>query len=213
MGLLIVFVVGPSGGGKSLFVEEVTKSGLVKVGIDLRPRTKTVQAIRCELTEGAKTALGATKQNNIVFVDTPSFHTAQNDGVAEKEMKNWLSKSKSKSTRSGTIYMHRIEADPRYESTTIQDHLNTFAYAFPQNFVSLPGRVHAVLSYEGIISEDRIQPRRVKFQEQLDNVRSSRCQGLGTLTWVTSSHPDLFKAGDSETAWRAVVELFSLIQA
>ena len=78
----------------SQFVEEVTKCDLVKVGTNLRPCTAKVQAIRCKLTDEAKTALGGTIQKNIVFVDTPSFHTAQNDAAAEREMTSWLSKSK-----------------------------------------------------------------------------------------------------------------------
>jgi hypothetical protein len=102
-------VVGPSGGGKSLvrpsssyygrtlipsqFVEEVTKSDLVTASTHLKPSTSKVQAIRCELTEEAQKALGGTKQKNIVFIDTPSFHTGRNDKAAEKEMKSWLSKS------------------------------------------------------------------------------------------------------------------------
>ena len=77
----------------SQFVKEVTKSSLIKVGPNLQPHTANVQAIRCELTDGAKADLDAI-QKNIVFVDTPSFHTGVDDEAAEKEMKNWLSKSK-----------------------------------------------------------------------------------------------------------------------
>ena len=78
----------------SQFVEEVTKSDLAKVDTNLRPCTAKVQAIRCKLTEEAKTALGGAIQKNIVFVDVPSLHAGQNDGAAEKEMQSWLSKSK-----------------------------------------------------------------------------------------------------------------------
>jgi GTPase Era involved in 16S rRNA processing len=78
----------------SQFVQEVTKCDLVTVGTNLRPYTTKILAIRCELTEEAKKALGVAMQKNIVFVDTPSFHTGQNDEVAEMEMQSWLSKSK-----------------------------------------------------------------------------------------------------------------------
>jgi len=202
---IVVFVVGPSGGGKSLFVEEVTKSDLVKVDTNLRPCTAKVQAIRCKLTEEAKKALGDATQKNIVFVDTPSFHSGQNDGAAEKEMQSWLSKSKFKSTLIGTIYVHRVETDPSNES--IQRHLNTFASTFPQDFVTLPRRLRAILSHEGIMREDMIQSRRGTFQAQLGELRPSLG---GKLEWNASSHPDLFQRGDSETAWKAVVALFSL---
>lgn len=78
------------------FVEAVTRSGFTKVGTNLQPCTAKVQAVRCELTEAGKTALGGATQKNIVFIDTPSFHTGQNDRdkMAEKEMENWLKKSK-----------------------------------------------------------------------------------------------------------------------
>lgn len=79
---------------RSQFVQEVTKSSFTKVGTNLQPCTAKVQAIRCELTEAGKTALGNAIQRNIVFVDTPSFHTGRSDRVAEQEMNNWLSKSK-----------------------------------------------------------------------------------------------------------------------
>jgi len=204
---IVVFVVGPSGSGKSTFVEQATKSSdLVKVGTGLRPCTATVQAIRCELTEAARNALGlTTMQRNIVFVDTPSFRTqpGRHDEAADK-LKSWLSKSKSKSTPSlvGTIYMHRVETDPRYEP--VQPHLNTFSCTFPKDFAPFPQRLHAVFSYEGVIPPQTVQIRRKTFETQLDSLRPS----LGQPKWVTSFHPTLFTLGEAETAWQAVLELF-----
>ena len=99
--------------------------------------------------------------------------------------------------------MHRVETDPDHEP--IQQHLNTFASTFPEDFVSLPERLRAVLSYEGIIQEDAVRSRRETFQAQLRGLRPS----LGKLKWNASSHPDLFQSGRPETAWRAVVELFA----
>ena len=71
----------------------MTKSDLIKVGTNLRSHTDDVQAIRCELTDEAKIALGVANQKHIVFVDTPSFHTGVNDQTAEGKMKKWLKKS------------------------------------------------------------------------------------------------------------------------
>ena len=99
--------------------------------------------------------------------------------------------------------MHRVETDPAHEP--IQEHLNTFASTFPRGFVSLPQRLRAVLSYEGIIQEDAIRSRRETFQAQLRGLRPSLG---GKLKWNASSHPDLFQPGRPETAWRAVVALF-----
>ena len=78
----------------SQFVLEVTRNNFVEVGRNLRPSVAGVWAIRCKLTEEAKEALGGVIQKNIVFVDTPSFHTGYNDTATEKEMTSWLSKSK-----------------------------------------------------------------------------------------------------------------------
>ncbi|KAH0828962.1 hypothetical protein J3R83DRAFT_2391 [Lanmaoa asiatica] len=207
---IVVFMVGPSGGGKSWFIAEVTNSGLVKVGKTLRPCTAKVEAIRCELTEEAKAVLGASGQNNIVFVDTPSFHTGTGeDQGAEKNITQWLSHSKSKSTLVGTIYVDRVENNPSYESTTIQDYLNGFAYTFPQDFFALPCRLHGLLSYEGVLREDKIKSRMGTFQAQLDALRPSPLQGGRRLKWHTSSYPSRFQQGDHESAWQAVVALFS----
>lgn len=233
--------MGPSGSGKSLvrpspsyhsraftpsqFVTDATKSDLIVLGANLQPRTTKVQAIRCELTEAAKTALGGAMQKNIVFVDTPSFHTGHDDRVApEKEMESWLSKAKydfsvvfdvtkptvclprCQSTLIGTIYVHRVETDPRYEP--IHPHLDAFAHSFPQGFPYFRWRVRAVLSYEGVLPTDKILTRKATLQEQLRGLPPSLG---GKPTWVTSLHPDIFRPGDPETVWQVVLALFSHI--
>ncbi|KAF8420758.1 hypothetical protein L210DRAFT_2249423 [Boletus edulis BED1] len=212
---IVVFVVGPSGSGKSKFVEQATESSdLIKVGTGLQPCTTTVRAIRCELTEGARAALGTEVPKNIVFVDTPSFHTqaraGRNSEAAEKEMKGWLKSSKSKSNPSlvGTIYMHRVETDPRYES--VQQHLDAFTHTFPKDCVPFPQRLHAVFShYDGVLPPQTIELRRETFEEQLRALHPS----LGKPKWDTSFHPIPFRVGDSEAAWQAVMKLFSRTQS
>lgn len=99
--------------------------------------------------------------------------------------------------------MHRVETDP--DNEPIRKHLNTFAHTFPQRFVSLPWRLHTVFSYEGVILEDTIRDREEKFRKQLRTLPPSP----GGKLWVPSFHPDLFQGGNPETAWRAVVALFS----
>ena len=103
--------------------------------------------------------------------------------------------------------MHRVETDLHYEP--IQRYLNTFASTFPEDFVSLPRRLHGILSYEGNIQEDTIRPRRETFQAQLRGLRPSRG---GKLEWNATFHSDLFQRGDPETAWNAVVELFVITE-
>jgi hypothetical protein len=101
--------------------------------------------------------------------------------------------------------MHRVETDPAHER--IQEHLNSFAHAFPPGFIHLPERVHVVLSYEGRTREDRIIRHRERMLAHLDALHPSRTRG-GQLRWRTSCHPDLFRHGAPETAWEAVKALF-----
>ena len=105
--------------------------------------------------------------------------------------------------------MHRVETDPAHES--IQRYLNTFAYTFPEDFVSLPQRLHAVLSYAGEVQGDTIISHRETFQAQLRGLCPSLVQG-GRLEWNATFHSDLFQRGDPETAWNAVVELFVITE-
>ena len=101
--------------------------------------------------------------------------------------------------------MHRIETHPADEH--IQKHLDAFANTFPPG-IPFPQRLRAVLSYEGRISDGRIQDRKAVFQEQLDALRPSWTRG-DRIRWMPSVHPDLFQRKHPETAWQAVVELFS----
>ena len=67
----------------------------IEVGRTLQIQTKKVRAIRCELTAERRKALGAGEQKNIVFVDTPSFHTEPKASKkAESEMTTWLEQSR-----------------------------------------------------------------------------------------------------------------------
>ncbi|KAH0829007.1 hypothetical protein J3R83DRAFT_2459 [Lanmaoa asiatica] len=114
---------------------------------------------------------------------------------------------RSKSTCVGVIYVDRVENDPA--RGRIQAHLDCFAYTFPFDFFSPPQRLHGLLSYEGVLSEEKIKSRKEGFQEQLDRLRPSRFGGR-RLTWHTSSCPSRFQQDNRESAWQAVVELFSI---
>ena len=101
--------------------------------------------------------------------------------------------------------MHRVETDPAHEP--IREHLRSFALAFPQGFIPLPQRLHAVLtgSSDGLIQEAKITKHMKTLQAQLDALPQTQ----GRLRWHTSCHPNLFKQNSSEAAWEAVMKLFS----
>jgi len=202
--------VGPTGSGKSTFVSAVTQArDFVGVGQSLQAAAGKVEAIRCELTMEARNALGADERKNIVFIDTPSFHIDPDENnKAEREMSSWLKKSKSKSTRVGTIYMHRIETDATTDP--LQRHLDTFACTFPAEFITRasPKRLHCVFSYVDEIQEARILDHWENFKNQLCDLRPKIVHG-SRLTWNTSIHPNLFVRGDPDVAWNAVENLFS----
>lgn len=79
---IVVFIVGPSGSGKSWLLSLLLKMAKTRVPINKgqKPCTTKVYAERCHF-EGM--------QNAIILVDTPSFYTyADPDG--EKIVKKWI---------------------------------------------------------------------------------------------------------------------------
>ncbi|KAG8220497.1 hypothetical protein J3R82DRAFT_3197 [Butyriboletus roseoflavus] len=198
---IVVFVVGPTGSGKSWFTKAATKSDLVRVSRDSHPFTGEVQAIRCELNEEAKTKLQEGVKS-IIFVDTPSFLTGYDHPDANKEIRRWLSRTEYQPRSVGVIYMHRVETDPAHEP--MRNHLKEFAGIIPQiGDGHLPQRAHIVISYDKTssnISESKITERRSKLCTEMAS--------LGKFRWQPSIHQRLFQ-GEPEVAWKAVEELFS----
>ncbi|KAG6333262.1 hypothetical protein ID866_5825 [Astraeus odoratus] len=79
----VIFIVGPSGSGKSWFFRELTNSKHSEVNMGLRPCTREVNAMRCRLQH---------IQKDIIFVDTPSFFTFEipdGDVIMRAWMNSW----------------------------------------------------------------------------------------------------------------------------
>jgi len=197
---IVVFVVGPTGSGKSWFIKEATKGEWVKSSRGYHPFTTKVQAIRCELTDEAKTDLKKEGVKSIVFVDTPSFLTGCDDIDAQKEIATWMDRTEYKPRYLGMLYMHRIETDPALEP--IRNHLREFT-AIPRiGDDYLPLRLHIIISYDktsGNISDSKIRKHGSELRAQMDSLNKSR--------WLPSLHQEHFQ-GEPEEAWRAVGELF-----
>ncbi|KAG9312304.1 kinase-like domain-containing protein [Chiua virens] len=204
---IVVFVVGPSGGGKTWFVSEAINNPHINASGPLRPSTAGPVATRCGLTDEAKASLRASRQSSIVFVETPSFDIHSEKDKAKKETERWLKMIKSNSTRVGAIYIDRLESSPAEGS--VQDHLNAFASTFPKGFKCTPTRLRVVLSYDSTLTEYKIQSHKQKFQAQLVTLRSSFTGGR-MLGWDAKLHSELFVNGNRarEIAWNAVKQLF-----
>jgi len=198
---IVVFVVGPTGSGKSWFIKEATKGEWVKSSRDYHPSTTKVQATRCELDDEAKMDPKKEGVKSIVFADTPSFLTGCDDIDAHKAIRAWIDRTKYKPRYLGMIYMHRIETDPAQEPT-IQSYLKEFT-AIPRiSDGRTPLRLHIVMSYDKCssnISDSKIMKHESTLRVQLDSLSESR--------WQPSIHWERFE-GEPEVAWRAVEELF-----
>ncbi|KAJ8472795.1 hypothetical protein ONZ45_g16529 [Pleurotus djamor] len=110
---MIIAVMGPTGSGKSSFINTATKSNRAAVGHHLESCTQAITAYGCRHPDGNR---------DVVFVDTPGFDdTNRSDGDILKSIANWLvSMYKSKITLSGIIYLHRI-SDNRMAGTPLQN--------------------------------------------------------------------------------------------
>ena len=107
--------------------------------------------------------------------------------------------------------MHRVEVDPNADQgSSIQKHLDTFAYTFPRDFIlqAFPERLHCVFSLTDNIDNEKIKDHQEKFQKQLSGLHPKIIHGWRPK-WNTSIHPDLFVKGDPNVAWKAVGALLS----
>ncbi|KIJ63776.1 hypothetical protein HYDPIDRAFT_29125 [Hydnomerulius pinastri MD-312] len=193
---IVVFLVGPSGSGKSWFISEVAKSDKIVVSKGQHPCTKKVQAFKCSFDSGP---------NSIVFVDTPSFHTEDDDINAEDKMKTWIkTRYTTKCKRVGVLYLHRIATDPAVDPKAIQRHLNTFANAF-SGIAYVPQRLHVVATLDkdsDKIKDNVIELRKSRLQDQMKSLDGGR------VKWRSSMYLHMFE-GNPDTAWDAVQELLN----
>ncbi|KAJ8507570.1 hypothetical protein ONZ45_g10072 [Pleurotus djamor] len=110
---MIIAVMGPTGAGKSSFINIATQSTSVAVGHGLESCTQVISAYGCRHPD---------RNRNVVFVDTPGFDdTNRSDGDILKAIANWLvDMYKQKITLSGILYLHRI-SDNRIAGTPLRN--------------------------------------------------------------------------------------------
>jgi len=96
----VVFVMGPTGSGKSTFIDCAARQNGQTIGHKLRPFTSAIQTVRID-----HSTLGS-----VVFVDTPGFDsTTKSDVEILTMISNWLVKVyEGKLNLAAIIYMHKI---------------------------------------------------------------------------------------------------------
>ncbi|KAI6019985.1 hypothetical protein F5J12DRAFT_911477 [Pisolithus orientalis] len=142
----IVFIIGPSGSGKSRFFDillQIAKSHISLHGGRKSPTTE-VYAERCRF-EG--------DERDIVLVDTPSFYT--NTG-GEEILKKWIdSNFTAFSKASGILYMHSVESNPDDADMRVSKHFEAFWRACPRNLGPSAGHiVPTIFSRAGLTAQD-----------------------------------------------------------
>lgn len=184
---IVVFIVGPSGSGKSSFLRELVRNQNVQVNKGQKPCTKRVNAERCRFKEIA---------NDIVVVDTPSFHTYV-DPDGEVVMKNWMSSKYTTRCKAAVLlYMHDIATYEKDPNLAVRKHLDTFLRTFPQGTV-IPQTIHVVpILDRGMkkpVPEEKIAHRMAALRNQVDETNASMFH--------------MIFDGTPETAWSIVQEL------
>ncbi|KAF4614557.1 hypothetical protein D9613_003469 [Agrocybe pediades] len=122
---IIIAVMGPTGAGKSTFINALLREERMTVGHGLSSCTKGVCASTLEFEESFK-ALPFYKNRRLVIVDTPGFDdTYEGDLHILQQIAEWLEQSYlQKTILGGVIYLHDISSD-RF-SGTARRNLETF---------------------------------------------------------------------------------------
>jgi len=99
---IIIVVIGPTGAGKSTFINVATSGREVPVGHGLSSCTAEVQNVRCKYPGDSR--------RHVVFVDTPAFnHDVKSPSDIGKAINRWLEKTYARKNKvAGILYMHRI---------------------------------------------------------------------------------------------------------
>ncbi|KZP32134.1 hypothetical protein FIBSPDRAFT_1037208 [Athelia psychrophila] len=114
----IVIVMGPTGAGKSTFIEYATQQAGESVGHSLESKTSEIRAVRCQHLRD---------HESVIFVDTPGFDdTHRSDIEILSQIAGWFVKAyKQKVPISAIIYLHRI-SDNRMAGSPLKN-LQMFA--------------------------------------------------------------------------------------
>lgn len=188
---IVVFIIGPSGSGKSWFLSTLLQNpnvhALVKVSGE--HKSSEVHVVRCRF-EGIP--------NDILLVDTPSFYV--DDGPdAEATLKRWMdSNDMKKSWAVGILYMHNIALNPYDDNLRLLKHIGAFRRTCRRDLSH-----NTVYVVPSVASEVRLSSERI--EASMSRLQRETVDG-GTLMCTT-----LFD-GKSEIAWDIMQELFNNLE-
>jgi len=114
----VVVLMGPTGAGKSTFINHATRQGGQGIGHSLKSQTSEIRAVRCK---------HPVDQSSVVFVDTPGFDdTHRSDIEILSQIAGWFVKlCKEHVPLAAIVYLHRI-SDNRMAGSPLKN-LQMFA--------------------------------------------------------------------------------------
>ncbi|KAI5995159.1 P-loop containing nucleoside triphosphate hydrolase protein [Pisolithus albus] len=175
--------MGPTGAGKSTFIDVAVGRPDINAGHDLTSCTKEVRAVRYPHTDGDR---------NIVLIDTPGFDdTFMTDVQVLQRIADWLNSTYEKNIKlSGILYFHRI-SDNRVGGTPLRNYKMFNELCGKDNFQN----VILVTTMWDIVTEEvgsaREQELRADFWKGMIGLGSTAHRFEGT----------------SESAWKAINSL------
>ncbi|KAG8220498.1 P-loop containing nucleoside triphosphate hydrolase protein [Butyriboletus roseoflavus] len=110
---IVIAVMGPTGTGKSSFVNKAAGREEAMIGYSLTSETRMLQPVRCPHPDGRR---------NVVLVDTPGFDdTHLSDTQILRILANWLKNTYQNNIKlAGLLYLHRI-SDVRLAGTPLRN--------------------------------------------------------------------------------------------
>lgn len=185
---IVVFIIGPSGSGKSWFLSTLLQNPNVHtlVKVSREHKSSEVHAVRCRF-EGIP--------NDILLVDTPSFYVDHGPD-AEATLKKWMDSNDTKESWAiGILYMHNIASNLYDDNLRLLKHIGAFRRTCRRDLSH--STVYVVPS---VASEVRLSSGRI--EASMSRLQREAAEG-GTLMYAT-----LFD-GKPEIAWGIMQGLFN----